>query len=179
MLGYIKWTELNYVWIFIYVSLPLLPASCSVALVWTLPPASRAGPLPLWSCLLPWPCWCPSSLPPSVYMDCGYLDRGPCLLLISHNFCHIHFCNAVHMTYFASVHLRGGILLCCFPECFIPLVLEGNLPQHKHNFELNMCACACESVCTCAGGMMYCLMCSPVMCSGSKLSSAMMTPMSL
>jgi len=52
----------------------------------------------------------------SVHMDRGYLDRGPCLQLIIHNFCHIHctcLCNFVmihsgHMTSIAPVHPGEG-----------------------------------------------------------------------
>jgi len=70
-------------------------------------------------CLLPWPCWCARPLFLSFsfcFMDCGNLDRGPCLLLIIHTYCHIHWV-CVHMT-IASVHPGRGILLCCSPEGF-------------------------------------------------------------
>jgi len=57
--------------------------------------------------------WCPSSLPPSVYMDCGNL-------LITHHLCHIHWmcsCNSVmtpsgHMT--SIVRHTLLTLLCDF-----------------------------------------------------------------
>jgi len=111
------------------VPLPLLPASLS---------------LPPWPCLLPhgpvllppWPCLrglasvalTPAMtllmplLPPSVFMDCGYVGHGPCLLLIIHNFCHIHWmcCNAVHL-------YTWHLLLLSILERDPPLLLSSRL----------------------------------------------------
>jgi len=73
------------------------------------------GPGCVWG-LLPRPCWWPPLISISIrFMDCGGLDRGPCLLRTIHTFCHNHWmcCNSViipsvHMTYFASVHPGEG-----------------------------------------------------------------------